>query len=74
MVLVVNGKDFTFSVSNKKQAEIIEALLTTYQLKDLFILPVLQIRNGSRDNLGIISHISRQDGSNEGSQNMFSLS
>ena len=47
---------------------------------------VLQIRRGNRDNLGIISHIfhknilcdpslepSHRDGSNEGSQYMFSL-
>ena len=47
---------------------------------------VLQIRSGNRDNLGIISHFlhkyilcdpslepSRRDGSNEGSQYMFSM-
>ena len=43
---------------------------------------VLQIRSGSRDNFGIIKktffydpslELSRRDGSNEGSQHMFSL-
>ena len=34
---------------------------------------VLQIRRDNRDDLGKISHIPRRDGSNEGSQRMFSL-
>ena len=55
-------------------------------MASLIFYTVLQIRRGNRDNLGIISHVfqknifcdpplepSRLEGSNEGSQHMFSL-
>ena len=66
-----------------------EASQTVQNIHFIFFLHeiiVLQIRRGNKDNLGIIFHIyhqnifrdpslepSRRDGSNEGSQHMFSL-
>ena len=68
------------------QREASQAVQNTHFIFFLHEVVVLQIRNGNKDNLGIIFHIhhqnifcdpplepSRRDGSNEVSQHMFSL-